>query len=245
MIALREVFTQRKDEIQKFVELMQFLERKKIMPEEGEETFEQFFHGKVGLQFSYQELINVLKSNYALMLYNIIEYTVTGLMETIYDEIKMGGLSYIEVNESIRTIWRKAMVKPLKDPNSNHTTFIKRNEEIIEEILGRKVLVIKAKDTLPGGNLDGQAITQIFRDHGLTIDMHSSNYRPDILKSLKDNRNNLAHGTVSFVEALRDDSINDLKENCDLVIAFLEELIQEVEQYIVIEGFRNREEPKE
>ena len=60
-----------------------------------------------------------------------------------------------------------------------------------------------------------------------------------ILKSVKDNRNNLAHGTVSFVEALRDDSIKDLRDNYILVIAFLEELILEVEQYISKSGFKN------
>ncbi len=239
MIAIKEVFRQRKDEIQNFLEFMQFLERKKVMPDEDEVTFEDFFHGKEKLMFSYQQLINVLKSNYALMLYNIIEFTVMGLINSIYDEIKMEGLSYIDVNESIRKIWRRVMVKPMKDPNANHTTFVKCNEGIISEILERKIIVIRARDTMPGGNLDGNAIQTIFEEHGIEVNTHSPNYRPDILKSVKDNRNNLAHGTVSFVEALRDDSIKDLRDNYILVIAFLEELILEVEQYISKSGFKN------
>ena len=240
MITLKESFEHRKEEIQKFLQFMKFLERKKIMPEDDEDTFEEFFYGKEKINFSYQELINVLKSNCALMLYNIIEFTVTGLVSSIYDEIKTEELSYIDVSESIRQIWRKVMVKPMKDPNANHITFVKCNEGIIENILDKKVIVIKARDTMPGGNLDGTVIQSLFEEHGINVDTYSHNFRPDILKNIKDKRNNLAHGTVSFVEALRDDGIRDLEDNYELVIAFMEELIVEVEQYISEGGFRAR-----
>ena len=48
----------------------------------------------------------------------------------------------------------------------------------------------------------------------------------------KENRNNLAHGSVSFVEAMREDSIDDIKTSEILVVGFLEELIETVSTYI-------------
>ena len=39
------------------------------------------------------------------------------------------------------------------------------------------------------------------------------------------NRYNLAHGAVSFVDAVRDDSIQDFKKYARFVMLFLEELM--------------------
>lgn len=59
------------------------------------------------------------------MMYNIIEYTVSGLVDCIYDEIRMQNLSYIDVNESIREVWRKNILKVTKDPGLILTRFSK------------------------------------------------------------------------------------------------------------------------
>lgn len=233
MITLKSTYEDRKNEINKFIELIDFLEKKKIQVEENEISFDDFFYGKkLKITLSYQELINILKSNLSLMMYNIIEYTVSGLVDCIYDEIRVQQLSYIDVNESIRKLWRKTVLKSAKDPEANFNTFLRKNEEIIDCILEKKILDIHAKQSLPAGNLDGISIEETFRAHGIQIQTHSKNYRPDILSNIKTNRNNLAHGSVSFVDAVRGDSIQDFKNYARFIMSFLEELINTVEYYI-------------
>lgn len=141
-------------------------------------------------------------------------------------------LSYIDVNDSIRSLWRKTILKSVNDPNANFSTFLKKNEEIISAILSNNELNMYAKNTLPGGNLDGNSIKETFESHGIRVRTNSRNYRPDILIGIKENRNNLAHGSVSFVEAMREDSIDDIKTSEILVVGFLEELIETVSTYI-------------
>ena len=126
------------------------------------------------------------------MIYNIIEYTVSNLIDSIYDEIRINHLSYVDVNESIRALWRKTILKSANDPNANFTTFLKKNEEIIASILNHNALDMYSRNTLPGGNLDGDSINQTFKLHGIRVKTSSPNYRPDILEGIKDNRNNLA-----------------------------------------------------
>lgn len=233
MITLKSTYEDRKQEIIKFVELMSFLEKKKIFVQEDEISFDDFFYGGVaGIQLSYQELINILKSNVSLMMYNIIEFTVSGLIDCIYDEIRMQNLSYLDVNESIRKIWRNVILKAAKDPKANFDTFLKKNEEIIDHILSNQPLDMCARDCMPGGNLDGISIKSTFEAHGIRIKTDSDNYRPDILGNIKENRNNLAHGAVSFVDAVRNDSIIDIKNNVKFIIKFLEELIDTVVEFI-------------
>lgn len=233
MITLKSTYESRKQEIVKFIELMSFLEKKKIIPEESEVGFDDFFYnGSVGIQLTYQELINILKSNVSLMIYNIIEFTVSGLIDCIYDEIRIQNLSYIDVNESIRKMWRKVILKATKDPKANFDTFLKKNEEIINYIISCQTLDMRARDCMPGGNLDGVSIKETFESHGINIRTNSQNYRPDILENIKEKRNNLAHGSVSFVEAVRNNSINDIDINARFIISFLQELIDTVEQFI-------------
>lgn len=233
MITFQDTYDSRKNEIENFLELMKFLEQKENEREDGKSKFSEFFYPENGgIHLTYQALINILKSNVSLMIYNIIEYTVTNLIDSIYDEIRINHLSYIDVNDSIRSLWRKTILKSVNDPNANFSTFLKKNEEIISAILSNNELNMYAKNILPGGNLDGNSIKETFESHGIRVRTNSRNYRPDILIGIKENRNNLAHGSVSFVEAMREDSIDDIKTSEILVVGFLEELIETVSTYI-------------
>lgn len=239
MIAFLDTYESRKKEIVEFLELMEFLEKKENDKIDGVSKFSMFFYDEdETISMSYQSLINILKSNVSLMLYNIIEYTVSNLVDSIYDEIRINHLSYVDVNESIRELWRKTILKAARDPKANFNTFLKKNEEIIDAILKNTTLQMRSRNTLPDGNLDGISIRETFESHGIYVQTSSQNYRPDILENIKDNRNNLAHGSVSFVEAVRDDSIPDIKRDEEFVIAFLEELISTVTTYIMNQKYK-------
>lgn len=229
----------RKKEILKFIKLMQFLEDKeKDIDVDGISAFDKFFNRDTGIEITYQTMINILKSNFSLMLYNFIEYTVTSLIESIYDEIKQKHLSYMDVNNSIRTLWRKTMLKTMNDPSSNFNTLINKNKEIVEKILKRDTLLINIKKSFPAGNLNGEVIKTIWEEHG--IDFPVDFYRPDILRMIKERRNSLAHGTISFVDAVRDSSIKDMLDITEYVIRFLGKLIENIGEYIINEKYKEK-----
>lgn len=234
MISFEDVYLSRKEEISKFIQMMRFIEQKEFeKDDEGKTAFDIFFCPTTGgIDLTYQELINIFKSNLSLMLYNIIEYTVANLIDSIYDEIRMQNLSYIDVNDSIKQLWKKTILKAVNDPNANFNTFIKKNDEIIDYIIERRTLSLNSRDSLPAGNLDGLKIKETFVNHGVQVPSSSQYFRPDILENIKQNRNNLAHGTVSFVEAVQNDSISDLESNAHIIVGFLDELIGTVKNYI-------------
>lgn len=234
MISFLSTYEQRKKEINDFLEMMQFVETKQFQKDEMENTeFDKFFHGESGsIMLTYQEMVNIFKSNILLMLYNIIEYTVANLMESIYDEIVMNDLSYLDVNECIRSLWKKAILKTANDPNANFNTFLKKNDLIINGILEKRTLDLSVRKVLPAGNLDGQSIVETFEAHGIIVKTSSSNYRPDILATIKKQRNDLAHGAVSFVDADREHTLHDIEKYKNFVFSFLQELIDDVSEYI-------------
>ena len=147
-------------------------------------------------------------------------------------------MSYVDVNVSIRTLWRKTILKAANDPNANFNTFLKKNEEVIDAILQNSILELRSRNTMPAGNLDGVSIKEAFESHGVQVQTASRNYRPDILNNIKENRNNLAHGAVSFVDAVRFESIADIRRNKNVVVSFLEELIDVVSVYFEEEKYK-------
>ena len=92
---------------------------------------------------------------------------------------------------------------------------------------------------MPAGNLDGISIRSTFESHGVHIRSNSENFRPDILDSIKKNRNDLAHGSVSFVDAVRNDSIQDFARYYRFITLFLEELIDTVNEYLESQDYKH------
>ena len=262
MTELTELYNARKQEILEFLGVLMFLENKEQSSDEDGNSFEKFFNSDAnikqkydenrteldrffnsngGIKLTYQSFTNILKSNLSLMIYNLIEFTVSHLIQTIYDTIKSESLSYTDVNEYIRKIWTRAVLKSINDPNFKVSTFIDKNEEIINKILNRTAIDLHYRDTVPGGNLGGEDIRDLLKSHGIVPDTHSENYRPDILNKIKKSRNDLAHGSVSFVEAVRDNSITDIEADLTVILSFLEEIMTNVSDYLNMEYYKNNQ----
>ena len=64
--------------------------------------------------------------------------------------------------------------------------------------------------------MDAQKIRDICNNHGIIIHLDPQCRGGEILKEVKEERNNLAHGTISFVECGRNYSIDDLKKNKEM-----------------------------
>lgn len=260
MTELTELYNARKQEIIEFLGVLMFLENKKQSNDEDGNSFEKyfnsdiiikqkrdedhakfdkFFNGNGGIKLTYQSFINILKSNLSLMIYNLIEFTVSSLIQKIYDTIKSESLSYTDVNEYIRKLWTKATLKPINDPNFKYSTFIAKNEEIINKIINHTAITLHYRDTVDGGNLGGNNIRDLLKSHGIDTNTHSSNYRPDILDKIKKSRNDLAHGSVSFVEAMRDNSTSDIELDITIISNFLEEIMADVSDYLDMEYYKN------
>lgn len=233
MITFLQTYDDRKKELDKFLYFMEFLEQQEFMDNDGISNFDTFFKIDEKHNITYQSLINILKSSFSIMLYNIIEFTIANLVDSIYDEIRSKGLSYLEVNESIRDLWRKTFFKSIKDdPNASFNTFLNANKRIIDLIIERQLLAISSNNSLPAGNLDLREIKKVMKQHGLVVTKNKQNFRPDIFENIKQRRNDLAHGSVSFEDASREDTLKDIRNNEEIVIGLLDELIKQVKVYI-------------
>ncbi|GHU63827.1 hypothetical protein FACS189418_7880 [Clostridia bacterium] len=213
MIDTQQTFEARKKELEVFLINMKRIDEENSFP----------------MDFS-----NMLHSNVILMLYNLVESTVLGGILEIYDALKSENMSYLLINEELRTVWFSYMFNQVYDKNAHHNSYKKKVSEIIKAILNNQVIALDRRAVEINGNLDADQIRKICNLHGITFaeeeekDKSKGGYH---IKTVKDLRNDLAHGLKSFVEVGQNYTHTELNQIFEETVSFLEGIIKGMKQY--------------
>lgn len=181
--------------------------------------------------FYNDEFIKILKANTLLMIYNLVESTVMGGILEIYDKLKQEGLTYSGVRKEIKDIWFSYKFKQVYDQQAHYNSYKGKALEIVNSILTGEVIELDRKATAISGNLDAQQIRNVCNEHGIVFQTDAQSKGGIVLETVKDRRNDLAHGTLSFAECGRDYSIENLGEIKDQTVLFLKGLLAGMKKY--------------
>lgn len=165
------------------------------------------------------------------MIYNLVESTIMSAILKIYDSFFQQELTYNMVRKEIQDIWFSYKFNQVYDKNAHFNSYRGKAKEIIDFVLDNKILKLDRKATDISGNLDAQKIRDICNNHGIIIHLDPQCRGGEILKEVKEERNNLAHGTISFVECGRNYSIDDLKKIKNETECFLENILEGMKDY--------------
>lgn len=170
----------------------------------------------------------ILKSNYILMLYNLVEAcTVSGIME-IYEQLKNDNCTYQDVTDEIKEIWLNFQVSKIYGPTTPQTAYEKRVKQIIDNITQNSMIELDKNAFKLSGNLDAKRIKSLCDKHRIR---YVAKDEKSSLKMVKDKRNSLAHGDVSFSDCARDLTLSDLSEIKDAVVSFMDGILQGMGNY--------------
>lgn len=129
------------------------------------------------------KLVPILRSSLYIALYNCIESTIYSLLEEIHD--KISSMNRDQLNSKLQ--------KKLDKLNA-----ISSKELSFTQIPQLKKYLKYNK--LFSGNLDHRKIEQIFKSYDIILDDFPLKARSSI-KTIKDKRNILAHGSSTFHES--------------------------------------------
>lgn len=170
----------------------------------------------------------IMKSNFILMLYNLVEATFTSGMLEIYDKVRQENCSYESVVDEIQNIWRNYKVKEIYNPSSGLAAYTNRVQNIVYDITQN--IPIKLTKGMLGisGNLNAQQIKKI-------CDLHKIRYRVtddnEVLDRVKKKRNALAHGDESFSDCARELTVSDLENIKDTILVFIQQILDGMDKY--------------
>ncbi|MBS0977423.1 MAE_28990/MAE_18760 family HEPN-like nuclease [Levilactobacillus brevis] len=188
---------------------------------------------------TFQMSLNIQKSSTALLIYNLMESTVSTSFTNILDSIVDNNVSYADVSEPFQEIWLDLNFMDTFDVSSSFTSYRNRTQKIITKILNNKstnFLSFSNSVTqwqLPGGNIDAEQINKLCKSFGISFKVPIEISRDaGVLKTIKDKRNQLGHGDYSFDEIGRSITVEDLRSWTNEVDEYLKCLISAITVFI-------------
>ena len=175
------------------------------------------------------ELSTILKANGFLLLYNLIEATVRSSIDAVLNSMRTSSVTFRDLSDNLKKIWIKQETKSI-----NSETNYEKILQIAKNILENEILSFEKDCINISGNIDAQKIRNILKQFG---GHEISNGRD--LKTIKDKRNNLAHGEFTFSEIGKDYTVQELIDYKDETKNYLSNVLDEIQDYIGNQKYLN------
>ncbi len=217
MDAANEEFLKRVSEIRAYVDFIHKIDTEEfriVAGESGEPAYTRIVR---------EDLLRTSKASALLMLYNLMESSVTNAVEAIFDELERESVSFDICREEIRLVVlgnvnRHEPKKLLSELNSLATDIVVKSFRKVETV---------------SGNVDAREIRRVAKKFGF----QKPSKQGERLLAVKTHRNDLAHGSKSFTEVGRTFTMTDILEISDEVVAYLTELMANVAQYLTSKNY--------
>ncbi len=167
----------------------------------------------------HEELLKTFKATCYLLLYNLVESTMRNAVEAMFDELRTKGASFDNCREELR----REILKNFKK---------RETERLLPKLLtlARDVVFETfERSEICSGNLDARAIRSTAKRFGFAEPVGNKFW---LLQTVKDVRNDLAHGVKSFADVGRNASPSDLEAARTQTVQILRETLQNISDYL-------------
>jgi len=168
-----------------------------------------------------QQMQCCIKAQTLVLLYNMVESTICECLNYIYDTVADDRLTYSELTDEMRNMWNASCRK------SN------RPEKDMDEADKMSLLVVFNNLSInTSGSIDIKKIYESFGKHGCIIaDDKREEYSNSFLV-VKNKRNLLAHGNVSFSQCGGLYLYSNLEKMRDDISSFLQIVIESTKKFV-------------
>lgn len=176
-------------------------------------------------------LRTTMRATAVLLLYNMVEFTVTYCLRYIHDMIKEHKVPYREMTKAIQNITITYYVNKIKMTKGDYDTAAQIRHMLAQvndvELSFMTYDEFAAICPLYSGNLDSKVIRSVLKKYGICSCVRSRE-----LKTVREKRNRLAHGEDTFEEIGRDLSIEYVETLMNSTFEAMETMIEEVGAFI-------------
>jgi hypothetical protein len=198
------------------------------------------------------DLKKTLRANAYLLLYNLIEGSINSGIDAIFSTINQSQLDlkclkkdirelYLEYsmiindeNQNLKAKDRKNLRRQLNNLIDKKVEFKhKNNNNIIME--GHQAYKDKVSKGEISGNIDAIKLQELAKKYGFVLP--TINITNELL-TIKNKRNQLAHGEITFAEAGKEESIEDLFILKNIITHYFDNLMNNIKVYIENQEFK-------
>ena len=177
--------------------------------------------------FVTQEMQCALKAQFLIVLYNIVESTVCDCLNSFYDSIADDGLTFSDLSDEMKAMWRNNLKR------TDNPDFQKSDAELMSMIIHFNNLAINIS-----GSLDIRKIYDVFSKHGCKLNEANREKYSNSFLVVKNKRNNLSHGNISFSECGSNYLVSDLKKIKEDILNGMQEVVTQAKEYVSKERYK-------
>jgi hypothetical protein len=231
MVCLLELFNERSDEVETYLDFL------KVLETQAQHGAPKLIGAEHPISAQQQK---ILYSSVYLQLYNLVESTMTRCIEAVAQaaantgEWKPGDLC-----DSLRKEWVRVVARTHVDltPENRLSCALDLCQKLVSALPVSEFSIEKGG----GGNWDDEAIEAISIRLGFQLTVSAPVYS-DVKRRIKDDlgplalvrqlRNQLAHGAISFTECAEDVTVSQLIDLKNKTVNYLREIIEHFIHYI-------------
>lgn len=227
----KEVFNERVKDIQSFMDLLGKLD-------------DEIRHGTPRLLATEETIspqqIRIMQSSVYLLLYNLVECTITRCLDEVTEQtLKVEEWLVEDLNPLLRREWIRTVARTHTDLTPDKR--LDHALELCEALLKSSRIAPFKLEKGGGGNWDYGNILKVSNRIGINLKfrgrfMEKVNPKPrhksGVLETVKKRRNDLAHGSISFVECANELTHSELQDLVDTVVEYLSKVVNAFEGYI-------------
>ncbi len=223
-------FNLRTAEVEKYYKVLLILDDERVS------ITKQFASRKTNIVLD-NDAIKVMKSTCFLLLYNLIESSIRESFTTLYEQINSEASGIENYNESFRKLWLNQHFKKIDPMSSTQNTYRDILSDVVSKILLPENFNMNSESLPISGNIDAQKIRELFSNHQIDLNIHYRALGGGELRTVKDKRNALAHGSVSFSECGQEYTVEALINIKKKTVIYLRSSLKNMKKYSNRRGY--------
>jgi hypothetical protein len=178
-------------------------------------------------------LIDTLKANGFLLLYNLVEASVRHALHAIRDHMNENGHHFDDLHDKLQHHFASLM----RDDDMRGR--ITKLREATRPPLAEAIINAGFEANKIGGNVHFGELDKLAKKFGFSAgrDPYLDEYQLAPLREVKDRRNDLAHGTLAFLTCGANVTIDQILAIKNAVIQYLDSLLSNIENYLSVKGY--------
>ncbi|KIP66817.1 MULTISPECIES: MAE_28990/MAE_18760 family HEPN-like nuclease [Vibrio] len=184
-----------------------------------------------------RRLVKTLSATGYLLIYNLIESVMTDALDAVHKQLQSDELTFSQLSDELK----KICLRDFNKSTVNQKHLLEHGEISLDKAL---TWLGYSRFNHFNGNIDAKTIQKKARSYGFSIADHDRKFTNDgqILRDIRDKRNSLAHGEVSFEECGQDTAIESLIVLNEQACMYLSAVLDGVDHFLTKKRYRNVEE---
>lgn len=183
------------------------------------------------------EWLKTLKATSFLLIYNLVEAAIRSALGSLYETMKREGRSYEDLREEIRSVWIDQRFRRVDRHSASLRDYQDVARVLVSHAVDRLTVEIDSHILPKSGNLDAEKVREICHLHGIPVDTPASGRGGADLAMVVKQRNDLAHGNVSFRECGRNFTVSQLCATKEQAVVFVKGILLNIQKYITEKAY--------